>query len=316
MTGSREAPFRVAEIRPEPRLGAAGSSGEPAALPNIEDRRFGINRIKGEYLKGRCVICDAVGKLTFDHVPPRSVTPPKQLELRRLTAFIQPGPSAAHLRRGFQAATYPSLCQACNVDRLGGMYDPTLSKLAADVRNWLAVTKELDIWVPGDIQVTTMPLRIARAVAGHLLAAEERKDPSAIPPRGTLTEALRTFFLDDTAPWPPTLHLYMWPFPAKRHVIVRGFSISRVLGPTYGPIVGDILKFFPLAFWVTAAVANGTEYQLDAQPLSDPLLTLNTSITLAIPLRFQPPPGWPETPGDGEALLLNDERSSVATPST
>ena len=299
--------------------------GMPAAPPVgpavLSDRRtykdvmFGISVRRGEHLKGRCAICDAVGKLTFDHVPPRSVTPPTPLEVRRLTAVIQPDPSAPP-RGGFQAVTFPSLCLTCNRDRLGGAYDPTLSKLAADVRRWLAVTKDHDIWVPGDIRVTTKPLRIARAVAGHLLAAEERRDSSATPPRGTMTEALRVFFLDDAAPWPAALHLYMWPFPAKRHVIVRGFSISRVLGPgpTYGPIVGDILKFFPLAFWVTAAPANGTQYQLDALPLSDPRLTLDASATLPIPLRFQPPPGWPETPGDDEMGLLNDERSSVATP--
>jgi hypothetical protein len=270
----------------------------------------------GDHLKGRCAICDAVGKLTYDHVPPRSVTPPASLEVRRLTAVIQPNASAPS-RRGFQAVTFPSLCVTCNSDRLGGAYDPTLSKLAADVRRWIVVTKDHDIWVPGGIEVTTKPLRIARAVAGHLLAAEERKDSSVAPPRGTMTEALRAFFLDDAVPWPESLHLYMWPSPAKRHVIVRGFSISRVLGPgpTYGPIVGDILKFFPLAFWVTATRATGTEYQLSALPLCDPRLSLDESVTLTMPLRFQPPPGWPEAPGDGEVVLLVDERSSVATPS-
>jgi hypothetical protein len=263
-------------------------------------------------LKGRCIICDTVGRLTRDHVPPRSVAPPKELELRRLAMAVEPGNKPDQFRVGFQAPTFPSLCRVCNTDRLGGQYDPTLAKLAADVRTWVAATTDLGIWVPGDIRVETQPFRLARSVVGHLLAAEERKDPARRPPRGTLTDALRAFFLDDAAPWPEDHHVYMWLYPARKQVIVRGFGISRVLGSRYDPIVGDVLKFFPVAFWITLDPATGVQHRLAEVPLQT-AGTIDTSVTLTIPLRGLPPPTWPEQPGEGEIVLINDERTSVAT---
>lgn len=261
-------------------------------------------------MRGRCVICSAAGRLTNDHVPPRSVSPPTPLELVRFGSAGEFGRTATLARRGFQAATFPSLCRVCNTDRLGGEYDPTLAQLAADVRRWVAVTMDLDIQISSDIEATTQPFRLARSVIGHLLAAEERKDPSAMPPQGTLTTSLREFFLDETAPWPEGMYLYTWLYPAKNQIIVRGFGISRVLGARYGPIIGDVLKFFPLAFWITAAPADVVRYRLTAIPLEAPS-ALDSEVTLRIPLRGYPPAGWPEQPGDDEIVLMNLDRTSV-----
>jgi hypothetical protein len=41
-----------------------------------------------EPLEGTMGFCDAVGRLTNDHVPPKSVSPPTLLELRRLSDII------------------------------------------------------------------------------------------------------------------------------------------------------------------------------------------------------------------------------------
>ena len=202
----------------------------------------------------------------------------------------------------------------CNNDRLGGRYDPVLAKLALDVRRWLAVTKDLNIWVAGDIQVATDLPRLARAVVGHILAAEERRDSWSAPPRGTLTEALRAFFLNDAAPWPETLHMYVWLYPAMSQIIVRGFGISRVMGQPYGPIVGELLKFFPVAFWITAIPVVGVPHSLTELPLAKPPIALDSPTTVTIPLRSQPRQNWPEQPGDEEVVMFTKERTHVATP--
>lgn len=91
---------------------------------------------------------------------------------------------------------------------------------------------------------------------------------ATFPARGTMTNALRSFFLEDAVTWPQGLKLYVWLYPANHQVIVRGLGILRVLGSTYGPIVGDILKFFPVAFWITDGVASGVPYRLTEIPLS------------------------------------------------
>lgn len=264
-------------------------------------------------MKGRCVICDSIGKLTDDHVPPKSVSPPSRIEVKRLIAAAK-SDAAGTRRRGFQAKIFPSLCRACNGERLGTKYDPTLKKLVDDVRRWVRVTRDLDISIAGDIEVMTYPSRLARAVAGHLLAAEERKDPSRVPQRGTMTEALRSFFLDDEAAWPEELHLYVWLFPDVRQVIVRGLAMMKVLGQTHGPIVGELLKFFPLAFWITAAPADGVSYRLAELPMRGIISGAADEVLVKIPLRGLPPPSWPEHPSDGTVLMLTDERTYVSTP--
>jgi hypothetical protein len=219
-------------------------------------------------MKGRCVICGEIGKLTDDHVPPRSVSPATPLELRRLGATIKSEPST-DVRGGFQAAKFPSLCRRCNSDRLGTRYDPVLSKFASDIRRWIGAATSLKLWIGRSIDVETETLSWARSVVGHLLAAEERRDPWTIPPEGTSTRALKTFFLDDESQWPPDMHLSAWLYPARAQVIVKGFAVSGILGPNrYGPIIGDVLKFFPVAFWVTVGSAAGCRQNLTEVPLA------------------------------------------------
>jgi hypothetical protein len=153
------------ENRSAERKGRHVVSFRIAVRPQSCDTRGERNR-----LKGRCVICDAVDQLTNDPVPPRSVTPPTPLEWRPLTAVVQPD-AAARPRGGFQAAQFPSLCKVCNTERLGVKYAPTHVKLAADVRRWPAVTNDLGIWVPGDIQWTTLPLYAPPGKATELKGA-------------------------------------------------------------------------------------------------------------------------------------------------
>ena len=288
--------------------------------PERIDRRVGeggsieaLDSFEEAHLKGRCVICDAAGPLTRDHVPPQAVVAPSVLEVQTLTALLGDASVPGSPRGGFRAPTFPSICKNCNTDRLGREYDPSLERMAVDVRRWMTLPAELGIELVGNIEIETRPYRLARAVVGHLLAAEERRDPSKLPPRGTLTEALRSFFLDIDAPWPQGIHFYLWPYPGKEQVIIRGFGISRVIGQTYGPIIGDILKFFPVAFWITADPAVGVPYSLTPLPFPS-VISLDSSVEITIPVRNQPRRDWPETPGDDEVLALNDQRSSIASP--
>jgi hypothetical protein len=130
---------------------------------------------------------------------------------------------------------------------------------------------------------------LARSVVGHLLAAEERKDPWTMPAEGTSTRLLKDFFLDEDSRWPSDMHLYVWLYPAPSQIIVRGFAITGVLEPhRYGPIVGDVLKFFPVAFWVTSGSAERSHRNLTELPLSqvEPELSQTVSLHLAVTHMF------------------------------
>ncbi|MGE3958746.1 MAG: hypothetical protein AB7H96_18680 [Vicinamibacterales bacterium] len=63
------------------------------------------------------------------------------------------------------------------------------------MRRWISATEKMNLWLGKNIEVETYPALLARSVVGHLLAAEERKDPWEVPQTGSSTDALKTFFL-------------------------------------------------------------------------------------------------------------------------
>lgn len=258
-------------------------------------------------MTGRCVICGRICRLTRDHVPPRGVVPPRALEIRRLTAAIQTGPPFAESpRRGFQAPVFPSLCSVCNTDKLGSVYDPELIVFANSLAAWVRGASELGLTLPDVAVVNLRPLDVARAVVGHLLAAEERSNPVAPLVGGSLLEEMRSYFLGAVI-GTPAFRIFVWPYAGSDLVIARGFALARVLGRAHGPVVGDVLKFFPLAFWVVGSAPDDVDFPFAELPLAE-----GNEVTLEIPMRRVPRAQWPERPGDQEVIVLAGERTHVA----
>lgn len=176
--------------------------------------------------------------------------------------------------------------------------------LIIDILPWVTII-ERGLVVRNGIEVTTKPLRLARTVVGHLLAAEERSNPNDSPIEGRIPNLMRSFFLDENAHWPGELFFQLWPYLEHRQVIVRGLGKLNMVNGTM--ICGDLLKFFPMAFLITI----DQRYNLPVLPLSKDL-NLDSEIKLRLPYENLPPPEWPEHPGPTEGVLLNDKRTSVA----
>ena len=103
-----------------------------------------------------------------------------------------------------------------------------------------------------------------------------------------MVDALRDFFLDESAPWPDDLCLSCWPYLGGDQVIVRGFGIMGVLDPRYGVLVGELMKFRPVAFWLTDGepARSGYHFGLVA-PLGSG--QGQTALDIELPLRGFPP---------------------------
>jgi hypothetical protein len=256
---------------------------------------------------GRCVICGQVGPLTEDHVPPRSVSPPNVLEINHLPDLLVDIDERPRTRGGFQAPKFPSLCRICNNEKLGREYDPVLAKFVGDVRPWVRIV-ERGIFFQSGITVTTKPLRLARAVVGHLLAAEERSNPSEGLVDGRIPNLMRAFFLDSAAPWPNDLFFHLWPYTGQEQIIFRGLGIVNMFRGTI--LCGDLLKFFPMAFLITID-SRSTNYTPPLLPLGGDL-GLDSEIDLRLPATNLPPHEWPQYPGSFEGILLNDRRTLVS----
>lgn len=260
--------------------------------------------------KGPCVICGEPAPLTRDHVPPKGTVAPDPIVVKQLAHYISAStaPEAPH-RIEYQSRSFPTICERCNVRLLGQKYDPALASLANDVSRWLRLRLNHGITLPRDITVDAYQSQAARAVVGHVLAADE--DPErTLENQGSIFSKMRAFFLEPSDPPPDGLYVYVWPYPGTTQVLIRGFCISTLGPPRYpAPIAGNLLKFYPLGFIVSSTPAELPKSRLGRLDLN----TGDDQTELAIPLTGAPRSRWPEHPQDNEALLVANDVAYVAT---
>jgi hypothetical protein len=259
--------------------------------------------------KGKCVICGEAGELTRDHVPPKGALPSDPVLVQALESFMSSdSPSARQPHKVFPSREFPTLCKRCNVERLGRQYDPALISLVIGVARWLRLSIEHDFSLPRKIEVSCQEAASARAVVGHLLAADEDPDRS-LAGRDRVAQAMCDFFLDDQALPPPNLHVSLWPYPGTQQVLIRQFCISTLGSPRRypAPISGGLLKFFPVGFLVSSTPPIVPGFRFAQLNLSN-----NSETEISLPLADAPRPGWPERIQGNEALLLADHVAYVA----
>lgn len=262
-------------------------------------------------MKGRCLICGALGPLTRDHVPPQSVVPPQHVEVRRLLSRVSDGVEMNEpARRQFPSPSFPTLCKQCNGTQLGSEYDPYLAAFANAFRSWVNTAYNIGLTLPSSFRITLKPHRIARAVIGHLLATEERRDRAAPLNDAPVLDGMRRYFLNPSAVL-TNAELYVWPYPSDEFVIVRFLGLARP--GVHDLIMGDVLKFFPLAFWLVYDAPPNLRYPFPRLPL-DAVGGLDHEVTLEVPLSRIPVPTWPERPSKNELVLTNSNLSHVGRP--
>ena len=256
---------------------------------------------------GLCNICGTSGLLTDDHVPPKGSLDVRKVKIRTLSQTLQPPHPSIHrlLQNGVE---FRSLCSDCNNKRLGQRYDPSLNRFSRKVAQILRVRDRITL--PHRLNVEIQPQLLVRAVVGHLLAAEIR-DNMADPPRSApMLNEMREFFLDEAKDLSAKLRLYFWPYPATRQTILRGIGI---LSEGY-TIVGDFLKYFPVAFWLTYEVPNMVVQRLVDREVPVHGCSLRDVRIVGISTRQKDTfrPAWPERPDDKEILVVNDGACFVA----
>jgi hypothetical protein len=244
----------------------------------------------------------------MDHVPPRGMVAPSRLMIASIIEKY--GFPKVEGHPGRESAEFRTLCRGCNVDRLGSEYDPALKALAKRADSWLRA-RRMGLSLPKSMTVEMVPQRVARSVIGHLLASarvEPGKTGSNAPP---MYRAMRDYFLDQNQELPAAISIYVWPYVAIRQVIIPAFSKAQ-LG-IKDSVLGCLLKFYPLGFWVVFDPKRVTELRLtklvpiDAKGLDDVR-------DLTLSLQRIPPVGWPENPGKSEIVILTTAGSSLADP--
>lgn len=255
---------------------------------------------------GCCNICGEFNDLTFDHVPPKGCVGIQNRNVALLTNILSCGKLSKKNTRQFQnGLKFRSLCSKCNNTLLGVEYDPFLNDFASKVSNYVNLIVKYDVSLPKSTTIQINVQRVVRAIVGHLLAAQVREDMSKPIVRAPYLDAIRDFFLNPCAPIPKELEVYYWLYPSDIQVIILGSGVMDINNNKRKAIVGDFIKFYPIAFWVTW---DQPSVDLKLSSLcKNKDLQIDELVNITISTHNIPRIDWPEHPGDDEIVLLNDE---------
>jgi hypothetical protein len=250
---------------------------------------------------GNCNICGSYGKLAEDHIPPKGVLKPRQVEIINFTDMLAVPRPTASSRFSQDGVKYRTLCSECNNLRLGTNYDPALIKLANETKAFLASR----LYLPSSTIVQAKSGRVVRSVVGHLLAhgVEQHRTGSAI-------EELTDYFLDENAIFPKNVRLYHWIYPYNDQIILKGFSISMHFWESFG--VCMLLKFFPFSFLFVIDEPPSWRLSFDRLDLGLPK-SIDEIARIRLQFNNLPPQRWPECPTD-TGMVMHTPGATAAIP--
>lgn len=265
-------------------------------------------RIRGSK-NGHCNICGNYGELTIDHIPPRGSTKIGTVEITTLSEHFSS--EKIYFLPSQKGLLFRSICSVCNSHHLGKLYDPQLNKISYEVKSLVKSHNERKLIWPGKIKISIAPQRVARAIVGHLLAGSLSNDKNNTPVNAPMPNGLRDYFLHSTTNSPDELEIYYWLYFSNIQKIIKNIGVA--VPGKQGLIFGDILKFFPVAYWVVWD-------QPDDLKVNFPKLirrkTMGVDETDYMEIDFQniPRVDWPENPDDNMIILYRDDSAIVANP--
>lgn len=236
--------------------------------------------------KGLCNICGENKNLTEDHVPPKGVLKMRNVMLSQLATYGQNKKS----RQFQQGVKFRSLCESCNSELLGSLYDPALVSLCNKVTNYL----QANFALPSSTTFDSQPSLIIRSILGHILALGVLREPV-----GELYELAADLVLNPDMIIPNDLKVFYWLYPYQHQVSIRGCGITTHLGNGNPPLFAAVLKFIPLAFMIVYKPDPG--YQFPHYNLVDYVALGNNQIPLDFKKNNLPPRDYPELPDEAGA---------------
>lgn len=252
--------------------------------------------------------------LSRDHVIPQSCGGGRSVELHNLVGALQ-NQSPKVSQSGMRVR---SVCIPCN-SSIGSWYDSAL----AEFHGAVSAARTSGRTPP---KFVGRPLRIARALAAHVLASYLPEDIASQPLKpATMMDGLRNFVLTPDEPAPPELDLRWWLYGGTTHVVITAAGLTLlsrmrddyrrlVYGPR-DPVMGAFLKFAPLGFWLIwdkpldVQVPRLTRFPLHRSGAS----RLDDVRGIPSP-RFNPPDSWPEVAIGDEIMLFTDEATMMGRP--
>ncbi|QLG39412.1 hypothetical protein HW560_15805 [Paenibacillus sp. E222] len=245
-----------------------------------------------------CNICLQKRQLTWDHIPPKGGVEFTEVEQWNIMQhMVEKNTKHIPSQNGVK---YRTLCQECNNSLLGAQYDPVINSFAEDVGQYL----KSSLIIPEVIRFKTKPVKIVKAVLGHLLAAKGELSFS------NQDVAFREYVLDHDMKVPRGYKVFYWVYPFNNIRIMQNFSMMKVKGSESGRHgMFSLLKYLPIAYLVTdleyyEGLDELTQYCINAP---------DTEMEIPIRLNDLKNQVWPEV-DDYNVLLTGDDIGVFAKP--
>lgn len=190
---------------------------------------------------------------------------------------------------------------------LGQKYDPALADLFNEVKFLAESVSKGRLALPPFKTYFVRPQRIARSVIGHILAGNAVDLVQKDTPHAPMYQIMADYFFDEASALPDELEIYYWFYPFTDICIARAFGSK--LGAV-GTIVGDLLKFFPFAFWVTWKQPKEIQLNL-GKLLPNRSLLIDELSQLTINFDSYPPSYFPEAPQENGMTAFNSKMVAV-----
>lgn len=259
-------------------------------------------------LPRRCNLCLKRAPMTEDHLFPRGLALPGQRQVTRILRKVDPnfrGQRATFLaQNGVKKYT---LCADCNNRVLGAELDPSLIEMHIAVSD--ALEKGRFPILPS-VQVKGVNLgRVARAVAGHLLALDDK--PEA---RHVMMRQLRRFVLQPETGLQQSLRFHLWLYPFNRQGILKDL-FHTVFGSGHDPLWISAFKTYPLAFAFSTEVQDPSFRLQGVLDVTAAVETYDDRLfNITIPTRPLVDSNWPFAPHRDGAILTGDNGSVTTVP--
>ncbi len=201
----------------------------------MKDCKRRINYIKEKRDPvGCCNICGKKSNLTWDHVPPKTVTNGYSVNVNRLFNGLPENRNCeAVYKKGIK---YRSICSDCN-NALLGENDKYYSKFAGDIFNAINEAKTKP-WI------TTKISKVCKAVLGYFLAAKNSYDEYCV-----IDKTIRDYLLGKIDK--PKCKLFYWIYPYDTVNVARDISLVNVHGGYIPKGTISIMACCPVGFLLT-----------------------------------------------------------------
>jgi hypothetical protein len=240
---------------------------------------------------GKCNICLEEKELSWDHVPPKGGIELSTVQIETIEEFF-----LGKNNKNFQSQNgvkYRTICRKCN-SLIGREYDIVLNKFSLDIGRLL----KSKLIFPKTIRIKTKPIRLIKALFGHVLAAKIELDDV------TLDKEIREIVKNINMPLTDNWKVFYWLYPYNDIVIMRDFSMIAKRGQHSGDAgIFNIIKYFPVAF----AISNLEKYEGLEELTKYKNYSIDDEIEISINLKNYRHPYWPEAVEDDNPYILTGQ---------